>query len=222
MSPEDTVVVEIFGDGKTEVRPSTEPQPPDKGVISILVHKLCGKPSRMRVKSRPFLFLQGKGLPQKVRFARRQALYNRSHAVVFVVDTEGDLNGKRRQLEQGRERGPAELPMAVGVAHPCIECWLLADATAIRRGLELAATPEVPETPEELPAPCQDRRDNPKTFLAGIIGANKKEASSKEKDRIAAAMNDMQLVGERCPLSFKPFSQEVTAHVAPLFRATSQ
>ena len=220
MSPEDTVVVEIFGDGKTEVRLDTELQRPSKGVLSILVYKLCGKPQRMRVKSMPYPHLQRGSLSQKVRFARQQAAYNGSQAVVFVVDTEGNLKDKRRELEKGRKQGPAKLPMAVGVAHPCIESWLLADCTAIRRALGLKRTPNVPETPEDLPAPCKDRDNNPKTELARIAGVSRKEASAKEKDEIATAMNDLDLVRGRCPVSFKPFAKEVATHVEPLFGAT--
>ncbi len=39
--------------------------------------------------------------------------------------------------------------MAIGVAHPCIESWLLADAAAIRRALALPATPKLPAEPEK-------------------------------------------------------------------------
>ena len=70
-----TVTLEVFGDGKTEIgSASDEPQPPDGGVVSILVHKLCGSPDNMLVKrkSHPFLReLRGKRWA-KVRFAMNQ------------------------------------------------------------------------------------------------------------------------------------------------------
>ena len=107
--------------------------------------------------------------------------------------------------------------MAIGMAHPCIETWLLADAPAIRRALELPETPVVPEKPEELPAPAKDRNRNPKTVLRDIAGCKQGELGSKEKDKIATAMNDMALVRNRCPLGFAPFADEVEQHIRPLF-----
>ncbi len=217
MSPEASVVIEVFGEGKTDVRHDARPQPPTRGVVPILVSTLCGQPDRLLVKSYGVPFLQqketGKGLWQKVRFARRQALCNGSHGAVFVRDSEGDLKGTVEQLHKGRDHGPSRLPMAVGVAHPCIESWLLSDATAIRRGLDLSEAPVVPDAPEDLPPPCR----NLKAVLAGIAGSRKMDLSAKEKDAIAAAMNDMELPRARCPLGFAPFADEVEARIRPLF-----
>jgi hypothetical protein len=53
--------------------------------------------------------------------------------------------------------------------------------------------------------------------LARIAGSRKKELSAGEKDRIAAAMNDMELPRARCPLGFAPFADEVEDHICPLF-----
>ena len=103
------------------------------------------------------------------------------------------------------------------MAHPCIESWLLADATAIRRGMNLARTPKVPGEPETLPAPCQDRQKNPKTELARAADSTKKELSAKEKDEIAKAMNDMKLVSARCPQGFAPLAAEVERYILRLF-----
>ncbi len=221
MSPEHNVVVEIFGEGKTDVGHDPRPQPPVRGVVPILVHTLCGRPDRMLVKRYGVPFLQqkgtGKGLWQKVRFARRQASYNGSDAAVFVEDSDGDLKKKHGELTKGRDHGPSKLPMAIGVAHRCIEAWLLSDATAIRRGLDLPETPAVPDTPEDLAAPCQDRKRNLKTELARIAGSRKKELSTKEKDSIAGKMNDMALPRARCPLGFAPFADEVEDRILPLF-----
>lgn len=221
MSPEQSVVVEVFGEGKTDVGHDARPQRPIRGVVPILLHRLCGKPGHLLVKRYGIPFLQqkgtGRGLRNKVTAARKLAHRNRSHAAVFVMDSEGELTGRREQLAKGRDAGPSDIPMAIGVAHPCIETWLLADATAIRRGLDLPASPDVPDQPEELPAPCQDGKRNPKTELARIAGSRKKELSTEEKDRIAAAMNDMGLPRSRCPLGFVPFADEVEGRIGALF-----
>ena len=165
MSPDGDLVVEIFGEGKTDVGEAADAEEPRRGVVAILVHSLCGKPARMKVKRKAFYLLQGKGLWQKVAFAKRQAIYNRSAAAVFVVDSEGDeheLERKRIELKNGQDHEFPEFPAAVGVAQPCIEAWLLADASAIRRAFNMTNAPAVPGEPEKCPAPCQSRRENPK------------------------------------------------------------
>jgi hypothetical protein len=219
--PEADVVVEVFGEGKADIGPGEGPRRPTKGVVPILLHSLCGKPANMVVKCRQTQFLvRKKRLHQKVQFAKRQARYNRSHAAVFVVDSEGgskELKQKKSELATGRDRELPDFPMAIGVAHPCIEAWLLADATAIRRGLGLSLTPRAPDDPESLPAPCQDAGRNPKRVLCELADVAKKDLSSAEKDRIANAMNDPTLVRQRCPLGFAPFADEVEKQVRPLF-----
>jgi hypothetical protein len=225
VNPEAKIVIEIFGEGKTDVGHDPMPKPPSEGVVPILLNLLCGKPRTMTVKrlGKPFLQQKGtgKGLWQKVRFAKRQASYNGSAAAVFVMDSEGKLSEKSRELQKGRDSELPHFPMAIGVAHPCIEVWLLADPSAIRRGLGLERTPEVSEKPEELPAPCIDGKNNPKTVLAQAAGSNKQELSAAEKDLIAQAMNDMNLVCKRCPTGFAPFEKEVTQHIRPLFQGPS-
>ncbi len=222
VSPDGNVVIEVYGEGRTDVGRSEDARPPTEGVVPILTHKLCGKPERMLVKRRMYAMLQRpKGRWQKVKFAKHQAHYNKTtEGLVFVLDSEGDkkkLKETREDLEKGRDAIGLSIPMAVGVAHPCIESWLLPDATAIRRGLKLDTSPEVPEEPESLPAPCKDRKRNPKTVLAQAGGSNKKELSTAQKNEIATAINDLDLLRQRCPLGFGPFADEVVQHIRPLF-----
>jgi hypothetical protein len=212
------LLIFVFGEGKTDLGSSTAPELPTKGVIPILVSTICGGPKRMRVQREPVAFLQGKGLWQKVRCAKRKA--RSGDGAVFVVDSEGDHALHRRkydQMKKGRDAGLPEFPMAIGIAHPCIESWLLADATAIRRGLELPTTPGVPNEPELLPAPSENRDLNPKTILREASRTNQKELSGREKDCITVAMNDLPLVRQRCPQGFAPFADEVENRIRPLF-----
>lgn len=218
MSPDQSVVIEVYGEGKTDVGHDPEPPQPTRGVVPILLHTLCGKPGRMLVKRYGMPFMQQKGTwAQKVKFAKRQAQLNGSAGAAFVADSEGDLKARKRDLAKGREMEATDFPMAVGVAHPCVEAWLLTDAAAIRRALGLADTPVVPESPESLPAPCKDRRHNPKTSLSALAGHARRELSVAEKQQIAAAMNDMDLVRTRCPEGFAPFADEVDQSIRPLF-----
>ena len=221
MSLDASVVIEVFGEGKTDVEDeATEPAPedPSRGVLPILVRTLCGSPATMRVKryGRRFMMKPG-SLKQKARFAKRQARINGSAGAVFVVDSDGDLKGRKRDLSDGRKMEPGDFPMAIGVAHPCIEAWLLADGSAIRQGLELPSNPETPDEPEKLPPRSQDGRKNPKRALARAAGKQKQDLSVREKERIAVAMKDMGAVRERCPQGFAPFADEIECHIRPLF-----
>ena len=116
------VVIEVIGEGRSDVGPidnpneSSQPEPPKSGIVPILVHTLCGKPAAMLVKRRPYSVLEGKTRAQKVQFAKRQSLHNHSAGMVFVFDSEGDLNGRTKELTEGRDREHREYPAAVGVA----------------------------------------------------------------------------------------------------------
>jgi hypothetical protein len=212
------VTVELFGEGKTDIgKGEGVPVRPTSGVLPRLLHLLCGKPSTMLLKRRPTSFLQGKGWPQKVQFAKRQAYYNKSAGVVFVMDTEGEQRKRMEELAKGRDAEFPEFPMAVGAPHPCIEVWLLADPAAIMKGMGLSQPPQVPGDLESLPAPCKDRRRNPKTILAGCCGTQKSELTTTEKDRIAAEIRVVQRLKDRCPTSFAPFADEVEQRIRPLF-----
>lgn len=168
----------------------------------------------MVVHRRPVAHLEGRGLAKKVELAKRTARIAH-RALVFVVDSDGDLS-KLKQLKKGRDRGHANVPTAVGVAHPCIEAWLLADAHAIRRAMGLASKPDVPAQPESLPADRDDRQ-HPKRLLAGCAGSGNPDLKADDKVKIARAIRSLDVVRTRCPLSFAPFAAEVEAHIKPLF-----
>lgn len=218
MTPNSDVTPELFGEGKTDIgKGEGVPVRPTSGVLPCLLHALCGKPSSMLLKRRPVSFLHGKGWAQKVQFAKRQAYYNKSAGVVFVMDTEGKQRERMEELTKGRDAELPEYPMAVGAPHPCIEVWLLADPAAIKKGLGFGQSPQVPENLESLPAPCQDRRRNPKTILAECCGVKGSELTTAHKARIAAEIRVLQRLRDRCPTSFAPFADEVEQRIRPLF-----
>lgn len=211
------VVIQIIGEGKTESgRDRSDLQSPKSGVLRIIVHKLCGNPYDIKFDFKPFHSLQQGGLDRKAHFARRQAYYSNYSGVVLVVDTDGDHPNKIDEIKKGRDTGPNEIPMAVGVAHPCIESWLLADAKAIHKALDLPECPAVPDKPEDLPAPCKNREKNPKTEL-GKFTNSQRGLSAKEMSSIAAKIKDLNILRERCPKSFAPFADEVESRIKPLF-----
>jgi hypothetical protein len=220
--PDPCRVLEICGEGKTDIgdiappaRKPTTPEPPTEGAVPVLVHKLCNEPDELRVVRRALPFLEGKKLWQKVKFVKRTALCNGSAGAVFVMDSEGDHPRRIAELTKGRDSAFPKFPMAIGVAHPCIEAWLLADPAAIARSLGLPVPPEVPEDPEALPAPQKNSAQNPKTVLARCV--NRSAIAAKEAVKIARGITDLDLLRQRCPIGFAPFAREVEERIAPLF-----
>ncbi|MGB4728191.1 MAG: hypothetical protein WBH86_12380, partial [Thermogutta sp.] len=144
MSSRPKIVIDIVGEGKTEVPSSETPSPPENGVVPVLVNKLCGCPNNILVRCRPLAFLIKKGgsLAKKVKFARQQARISESAGIVVVVDSDGHWKKKHDELIKGRNMDQMpSFPTALGVAHPCIEAWLLPDAVAIQRAFKLKAPP---------------------------------------------------------------------------------
>ena len=191
---DNVIVLEMFGEDTTDVgRESLTPRRPEHGVVPIIVHRICGNPTTMRVKTKHDAHLQGKGLWQKVRFAKRQAHYNKNTAgAAFVVDTEGN-NRVIVELRKGRDFELRAFPFVVGTAKPCVESWLLVDSSALRKALELNAAPQLPNDSESLPAPCQNRHRNPKRVLAKI-GAS----AQAQKDAVARKLS-LNTARTRCP-----------------------
>ncbi len=202
------VVIEICGEGKTDVAKMDDaPVMADAGVVTVLTRRLCENPPALRVKRTPLMFLQGgKPLWQKVWLFKRTVEINGSAGCVFVMDTEGTPNPVRTELHRGRDHGSPGFPMAVGVAHPCIEAWLLSDASAVRRGLSLNQRPPVPPDPESLPAPQANRTHNPKTVLAAC-SPNTRHPNLAEKTAMAEYLA-LATAEQVCP-SFAAFAVEV-------------
>ena len=220
--PKPGIVIEIIGEGKTDLGPGgVQPEPPNRGVVPVFVHGLCDRPSSMQVRRRRLAFLDRGGLMRKLRFAKSQAFYSGSAGLVFVLDTEGNHPGLLKELLHECGSTFKEYPAAVGVAHPCIEAWLLADAPAISRAMELAKQPDVPAEPESLPAPCKNRDHNPKVLLGRCAGL-KHPLSSAETTRIAHQIRNLDTIRNRCPTSFAPFADEVVRRIKPIFETNGK
>lgn len=206
-----TVVIEICGEGKTDVaKKDATSVLADAGVVTVLTRRLCNDPPTLRVKRCPLMFLQGKGMWQKVLFFKRNAQINGADGCVFVLDTEGNPAAVWADLDRGRRGGSAAYPMAVGMAHPCIEAWMLSDASAVRRGLGLNQRPVVPPQPEALPAPQANRTNNPKTALFACH-PNSRHPNLVEKTAIAEHLA-LTTAEQVCP-SFATFAAEVRQHI---------
>ncbi|MGL6073387.1 MAG: DUF4276 family protein [Fimbriiglobus sp.] len=211
------LVIEIFGEGKTDIGYSdSKPVPAMEGVVPVLTRRLCGDPPQLLVKRTPeHAFMHNKPRTKKVLFAKRQSRINGHAACVYVVDTEGKKEKVREELETGRAGESPEFPMAVGVAHPCIESWLLADASAIRRGFGLTGQrPVVPPEPEAIPLHDAQGNNQLKLRLAACH-PNNRHPNLAEKSAIAEYL-DLAVGEARCP-SFAAFAVEVRTYVRDRF-----
>lgn len=206
-STNSVMFIEVVGEGKA-----------DAEVLPIIL-QMVGSVT-CEIRHRQFNFLQkGKGREQKVKFAKLQAFYNGALALVFVLDSEGDLSVVTRDMVAGRKATCPDFPTAIGIAHPCLESWLLYDASAIRRGLGLLQRPTVPTDPESLPAPCHNRNHNPKTALAAFATSPTADLSTAIKGQIASH-TDWQFV-EQNSVSFRNFVLELRQFIQPLFLSPS-
>lgn len=210
--PEPLVVLQFYGEGVTDVGPTTSnPVEPSRGIVTNLVHTLCGKNPQLRVRSAHYAHLHGKRLWQKVKFGKRQSFYNRVSGVVFVMDSEV-IPEVIKELMQGRDAELVDFPMAVGMAHPCIEAWLLCDAKAIQNALSLTKPLQLPPDVESLPAPQQNRALNPKTELIRLAEVE----SSSQKDAISLRIKDFAALRAGCPKGFASFADEIEQRIKPL------
>lgn len=214
------VIIEIIADGIVDGGPEDETERlPDAGVVTILVFKLCGSPEIMRIRRRKKLFLKkGTKLWRRVELSKVRAADHGDAGLVYVVDSEGANPEKRlEELVKGRDSKRLAFPMAVGVSHPCIEAWVLADANAIQQARGLADLPPLPESIEELPdAPKKFPGDHYKRFLALLVGIETSDLSADEKWDIIKAVKNTETIGMRCP-SFARFADEVRNRIQPLF-----
>jgi Domain of unknown function (DUF4276) len=222
VTPSQPLVIEIIGDGKADAGPLDEtPQAPLLGVVTLLAFRLCESPDAMHVRRRKPLFLQ-KATPlwRRVQQSKMRAADACDDGLIYVVDTEGEKPQKlRAALEKGRDSKYATFPTAVGVAHPCIEAWLLADAGAIQRAFDLSQSPDLPGSPEGIPdAPKKSPGSHYKRLLAQSAKVDRADLSAALKAEIVRAITDLANLRSKCP-SFAAFGQEVEQRIKPLFEA---
>jgi hypothetical protein len=210
-TPRLTRTIELYGDGTAEVaKNSGSPVRPTKGVLSIFLRRLCGLPetteSLLVVPMRPLNLQRRSNLTKRVWLAKRAAFNLGRDGFVFAQDSEGEATKKlMEQIKAGVSMGLDDFPCVVAVVVPCIESWLLADGTAIKRAMELEQRPTVPEKPEEF---CTKKHPGKqyKRHLAQLGGVKHKDLGSEDKNRIAEFIDLLQL-SDRCP-SFRVFADD--------------
>ena len=191
------IVIEIICEGPTDFQV----------LRAVLIHH-CQVPPDVTFLYKRFGTLPGKRLWDKVETARFQAGVSKYAVCVFVLDTEGKPS-LMNDLIRGRN-ARAGLPMPLGEAHPCIEAWLLVDATAIKRGLNLMKRPTTPVQPETIAT-----ANEAKMHLASYSTQKVKELSVAEKAEIAIHIH-WPTVAQTCQ-AFAAFDAELTTHIRALF-----
>jgi hypothetical protein len=141
--------------------------PRDFPVVPRLVEKAIEYP--VRPKSTPWFHLRdARGYQGKLRFAMLAARKDSLAGVVATIDAD---KASRRDLLRGLRdartalREVDLLPLAVGVADPHCEAWILDDGTAVRKVLGLAAETAVPSMRPGL---------NAKATLLGLIHSSRR------------------------------------------------
>ena len=153
---------------------------------------------------------RGSGLDRKLAFALAEAKSDGLAGLVATID-EDTIPGRLAQLEQARaadrERAPP-FPLAIGQARPHGEAWLLDDAVAVRAGLGLDASTQVPA-----PQQCKE----PKRELEALH-ARSRSAGERYRESFAriAALVEVARCAQRERTGFGEFAEDVRRELGAL------
>jgi len=146
-----------------------------------------------------------------LKYLTRRARADKFAALAIVVDTDkSPPREKLRHLRTGRDedrQNNPPFPTALGEANPHFDVWLLDDAVAIRKALQL---------PGDFPVPNAVKTEYPKHTLSGLI-----EQSRIDFARISDALGDIaqHVSPARCVHSsdtgFATFEEDVQDEIEP-------
>jgi hypothetical protein len=204
----------VYGEGPQDVGRGEDEY---VGVVRTLVERLiteCPDSSDEKITFRGRRLGRlhgGKGFKRKARIAINEARRQGYDCVVIVIDRDGrrQKNGRLQALNDGRDEAlrTAYFPTAIGVAIETMEAWLLADERALSECLGRAVDKQ--PSPEKLSGK-KGTPEHPKTRLNTLIDGD----DGKLKQRIAEQV-DLPTIERRCPKGFKPFADEIRAHLCP-------
>ncbi len=152
------------------------------------------------------------GLPKKVEFLARNAADFGAVAVVVVVDGDDWPAERRSALRRGRdlahERG-AHVPIALGVAVPHGEAWLVGDRSAVLDALGDSA---------EEPAPWPD--GDPKQQIEALLARGAADGPSRlEMHGRVAETADLRRIETASSNGFAEFRSDVRQNLGVLVGA---
>ena len=123
--------------------------PRDEASLPPLIDTILGRPIEVAFQSWGRLHLMGskRGYGPKLLFSVGQARSRGVAGLVAVVDRDKDSAGLRghdlRTARDAERQAGRSFPIALGVANPHVDVWLLDDPVAVRQGLDLPSDAEV-------------------------------------------------------------------------------
>lgn len=173
--------------------------------LTILVRRLIGDGIEFQTTGKPIRELSGHMHPGRgdrlgrkfigiMRFAEQHGF----SAAVILIDHDGD-DTRLKSATYAQEAGVTRLPRAVGIAVKSFDAWFLADHAALSkvlsRNVDRQADPEGIRSPKEL---CQKLNDSsPETRRLRDVYS------------MVAAVADLQILRDRCPIGFAVFAERV-------------
>ena len=150
-----------------------------------------------------------RGYAAKARAATLLAQKHDCAAVVAVLDEDGHP----QRIEELREaRESARVPLACGMAIPCIESWTLGAPTALSEVLSIEITVVTTHCPparvEHLNENSEDPARRPKAIVENIARAGGREDGLSLREEVAA-VTDVDELRRHCPRGFAPFADDL-------------
>lgn len=133
----------------------------------------------------------------------REAERSKFDLLVFVVDHDGDPDGRVAALRLAQEERSASIsiPRAFGLAIRTFDAWMLADTTATTS----AVGHPVPTSPDP------ERIDEPKRLFESMVRGVGESAPVREIYARVAAQADLAVLARRCPRGFESFRKQLLA-----------
>ena len=187
--------------------------PNDDAVLRVFIQANTRRDSKFTFsKWKDIRLNRGHGFKRKLVFAIKTAIADDARAIVAVVDADKNAANRKQQLSEGREThrrdvAIANFPIAIGVAIPEIEAWLLDDIEALKLALGLAHNQKV-SSPTAVP--------DAKKLMSELIGKGSVEGTFSEL--YASVASNVSLARCRDPKAsgLKDFVDDVRAELAHL------
>ncbi len=167
--------------------------PRDEASLPPLIETILGRKINVEFESWVRIHHRGsgRGYGRKLRFSIAHARSHGMKGLVAVVDRDKDRAGHReRDLKTTRDeerQAGRQFPIALGVADPHVDVWLLDDPVAVRQGLGLSSDAEIINIRRaKVPKDELDKLIKPNEF-AQIVDALKAIAKRVDPDRCGHA-----------------------------------
>jgi len=191
----------VVSEGKHEIGTSQEPG----GSLSVLVERLLGSSVDIKTKKISDNTVRmhtpkgsGSNLEKRFMAWMNYAKRKEFQAVVILTDQDGKRE-RQSDIDGAQQLDYPDIPRACGLAIRQYDAWMLADETALSSVLDktIGRQPD-PEGIRDPKSCCQQLRDSSTI-----------EINLTDMYRQVAENLDLDILIERCPNGFKPFSDRV-------------